>query len=92
MQSSLCPGLSQYAQEFSEFAQRCDKECGRTPLELPFAIEGDCVGDQSIKFSGLFSNPKNWTVGLQRMLADLKWALAWMVAAQNDLAGSRRQG
>jgi hypothetical protein len=61
-------------------------------VELPYAIDADCVGGQSIKFSGLFSNPKNWTAGLQRMLVDLKWALAWIVAAQSDLAGGRRQG
>lgn len=81
-----------HRQEFSEFARRRDEERGRTPFELPYAIEGDCVGNQSIKFSGLFSNPKNWTMGLQRMLTDLKWALAWMVPVQNDLGSSRCSG
>ena len=45
--------LSTLAQEFAEFAHGRDvseQAPGRTPLELPYAIDGDKVGGQSIKF------------------------------------------
>ncbi len=40
-------------QEFAEFAHGRDvseRVPGRTPLELPYAIDGDKVGGQSIKY------------------------------------------
>lgn len=40
-------------QEFAEFAHGRDvseRASGRTPLELPYAIDGDKVGGQSIKY------------------------------------------
>ena len=69
-------------QEFYEFAQGRDRQEGRTPLEMVYAIDGDLVGGQSIKL--MFSNTNKWTGALKYMLANLKWALAWMVAAQNN--------
>ena len=45
--------LSTLAQEFAEFAHGRDvseQAPGRTPLELPYAIDGDKVGGQSIKY------------------------------------------
>ena len=45
--------LSTPAQEFAEFAHGRDvseQAPGRTPLELPYAIDGDKVGGQSIKY------------------------------------------
>lgn len=68
-------------QEFYEFAQGRDKAEGRTPLEMVYAIEGDLVGGQSIKL--MFNKDSKWTLALKFMLANLKWALAWMNAAQS---------
>lgn len=48
---------------------------------MVYAMEGDLVGGQSIKY--LFSKDSNWTKALKYMLANLKWALAWMVARQS---------
>ena len=69
-------------QEFYEFAQGWDRQEGRTPLEMVYAIDGDLVGGQSIRL--MFSNTNKWTGALKYMLANLKWALAWTVAASNN--------
>ena len=45
--------LNRLMQEFAEFAHGRDvseRAPGRTPLELPYAIDGDKVGGQSIKY------------------------------------------
>lgn len=77
-------------QEFYEFAQGWDRQEGRTPLEMVYAIEGDMVGNQSIKL--MFSNTNKWTGALKCMLANLKWALAWMIAAQNNQVLVKQKG
>ena len=46
-----CPrsDVQLHAQEFAEFAAARDVSEGRTPLELPYAIDGDRVGNLTIK-------------------------------------------
>ena len=69
-------------QEFYEFAQGRDKAEGKqSKLEMVYSIDGDLVGGQSIKL--MFNKDARWTLALKYMLANLKWALAWMVAAQS---------
>ena len=68
-------------QEFFEFAQGWDKNEGRSPLEMTYAIEGDLVGGISIKYQ--LCKDSKWTQALKYMLANLKWALAWLVARQS---------
>ena len=51
---------------------------------MPYAIDNDLVGGQSIKY--LFCKDSKWTLGLRYMLTDLKWALAWMVQRQKPSA------
>lgn len=75
-------------QEFYDFAQGRDRAEGRTPLEMVYAIEGETVGGQSIKL--MFNKDSRWTLALKYMLANLKWALAWMTAAQSGHVMVRR--
>lgn len=73
--------------EFGDFARARDIAEGQPGLfEFPFAIEGDKVGNYTIRLSMLNKDAK-WTKALKLMLADLKVALQWMI--QRDLAGAK---
>ena len=73
-------------QEFSEVARARDVSEGRPPFELPYAIEGDCVGGHTIKLQSPFRRDAQWTKALKYMLTDLKWALTWMISQQDSVA------
>lgn len=75
------------AQEFSEVARARDVSEGRTPFELPYAIEADCVGGHTIKLQSPFRRDTQWTKALKYMLTDLKWALTWMISQQDSVPG-----
>lgn len=64
--------------EFEDHARGRDRSQGcRTLFELPYAIDGDKVGGQSIK---LFCHKEEaWTKALKFMAADLKFALKWVI-------------
>ncbi|KIZ01315.1 Beclin-1-like protein, partial [Monoraphidium neglectum] len=65
--------------EFGDFARARDIAESRSPaFEFPFPVEGDKVGNYSVK---LFMQTKDakWTKALKLMLADLKVSLQWMV-------------
>jgi hypothetical protein len=66
------------SQEFEDHARGRDRSQGcRTLFELPYAIDGDKVGGQSIK---LFCHKEEaWTKALKFMAADLKFALKWVI-------------
>jgi beclin 1 len=59
------------------------------PFEFPFPIEGDKVGNYTIKLSGIVNKDTKWTKALKLMLADLKMALQWMI--KKDGATGYRQ-
>mmetsp|Transcript_8755 Transcript_8755/g.16594 ORF Transcript_8755/g.16594 Transcript_8755/m.16594 type:complete len:507 (-) Transcript_8755:318-1838(-) len=66
-------------QEFGEFARQRDVQEGRNPpFQFPFAIDGDRVGQQSIKMPFVGQDAR-WTQALKLMLADLKVGLQWVV-------------
>ncbi|CAK0735365.1 hypothetical protein CVIRNUC_000569 [Coccomyxa viridis] len=74
--------------EFAEFAHGRDvseQAPGRTPLELPYAIDGDKVGGQSIKY--MFTKDIKWTKALKYMLTDLKWCMSWVISRQEGSPG-----
>eukprot|EP00879_Flechtneria_rotunda_P022249 GHRR01023475.1.p1 GENE.GHRR01023475.1~~GHRR01023475.1.p1 ORF type:complete len:282 (+),score=77.32 GHRR01023475.1:350-1195(+) len=74
--------------EFGDFARARDIAEGQPNLfEFPFAIEGDKVGNYTIKLSMLNKDAK-WTKALKLMLADLKVALQWMI--QRDTASQQK--
>ncbi|KAF8057645.1 FUM1 [Scenedesmus sp. PABB004] len=65
--------------EFGDFARARDvAEGAASVFEFPFAIEGDKVGNYTIRLSMLNKDAK-WTKALKLMLADLKVALQWMI-------------
>lgn len=65
--------------EFEEHARDNDRSQGRRTLfELPYTIEGDKVGDLTIKF--FFNKEEAWSAALKFMATNLKWALKWVVA------------
>eukprot|EP00887_Chlorella_sp_A99_P001491 scaffold8.g1491.t1 len=66
--------------EFAEWlrARGASEGAGRGPLVLPWEIEGDRVGGQSLKL--LLQKDKNWTKALKYMLVDLKFCLKFAVA------------
>ena len=73
-------------QEFSEVARARDLTEGRTPFELPYAIEGDLVGGHTLKLQSPFRRDAQWTKALKYMLTDLKWTLTWMISRQDSTA------
>lgn len=76
--------------EFGDFARARDLSEGQQPVfEFPFAIEGDKIGNHTIKLSMLNKDSK-WTKALKLMLANLKVALQWMI--QRDVGGLAGQG
>ena len=63
-------------QRFAEVARGRDAEAGVSPqFDLPYAVDGDKVGDLSIKSS--IGRDSRWTKALKYLLVDLKWCLAW---------------
>eukprot|EP00877_Chromochloris_zofingiensis_P002894 jgi/Chrzof1/12605/Cz07g00210.t1 len=65
--------------EFGDFARARDVSEGKQqPFEFPFPVEGDKVGNYTIKLSMLNKDVK-WTKALKLMLANLKVALQWMI-------------
>ena len=55
--------------ELGEYAEKSDKV-----MRLPYQIEGDKVGDLSIKTGG---SDLLWTRACKNFLVDLKWLVAW---------------
>lgn len=53
-------------QEFAEFARKKDLAEGRTPFEMPHAIEGDKVGGLTIKLC--HNKDAKWTKALKYMV------------------------
>lgn len=75
--------------EFAAFARARDiAEKRKEAFELPYAIDGDRVGGLTIKL--IFNKLDRWTKALKYMLSDLKWALKWVINANNTaLAASQ---
>lgn len=63
--------------EFGDFARARDVAAARNPFEFPFPIEGDKVGNQTIKLT--LNKDARWTKALKFLLANLKVLLKWMV-------------
>lgn len=73
--------------EFGDFARARDIAEGQPSLfEFPFAIEGDKVGNYTVRLS-LLSKDAKWTKALKLLLADLKVALQWMI--QRDMSSAK---
>ena len=70
-------------QEFAEFARSKDQSKGlRTVFELPYAIDGDKVGNCTVK---LLANKEDaWSKALKFMVTDLKFALKWVVRVHDQ--------
>ncbi|CAL8467088.1 g6624 [Coccomyxa elongata] len=69
--------------EFAEFAGARDAAeavPGRTPLELPYAIDGDRIGGLTVKLT--FNKDSRWTKAMKYMLTNLKWCASWMITRQ----------
>lgn len=65
-------------QEFEEYACEKDRSKGlQTRFELPYKIEGDKVGNHTIKI--FFNKEEAWSKALKFMATDLKFALKWVV-------------
>lgn len=65
-------------QEFEEHACEKDRSKGlQTRFELPYKIDGDKVGNHTIKI--FFNKEEAWTKALKFMATDLKFALKWVV-------------
>ena len=47
-------------------------------FRLPYAIEGDQIGDSNAMLSIKAGNEEAWTKALKYVLTDLKWMLAWV--------------
>ncbi len=67
-------------QEFYDFTCATDAAVGRVTSDLPYALDGDRVGQLPIKL--MFSKDSTWTKALKYMLTDLKWCLSWVVDQQ----------
>jgi len=63
-------------QELGEYAEKTDRT-----MSLPFSIQGDKVGGESIKTGG---SDIRWTKALKSFLADLKWLVAWSTKRQKN--------
>ena len=63
-------------QRFAEAASARDAEAGcSTVFDLPFAVDGDKVGDLTVRLT--LGRDSRWTKALKYLLVDLKWCLAW---------------
>mmetsp|Transcript_3451 Transcript_3451/g.4345 ORF Transcript_3451/g.4345 Transcript_3451/m.4345 type:complete len:342 (+) Transcript_3451:111-1136(+) len=63
-------------QELGIFAESNDRT-----MKLPYDIDGDRIGDLSIKIT--VSSLENWTRALKHMLMNLKWLLVWCAKQRN---------
>lgn len=64
--------------EFADFAAAKDQAAGlEKAFQLPYKIQGDKVNGWTVKQS--FNPGERWTKALRYMLADLKWALVWLI-------------
>jgi len=78
-------------QEFAAFARARDvADRRKEPFELPYAIDGDWVGGLTIKL--IFNKLDRWSKALKYMATDLKWALKWVIAANDGALAASLSG
>uniref|UniRef100_A0A1D1ZT54 Beclin-1-like protein n=1 Tax=Auxenochlorella protothecoides TaxID=3075 RepID=A0A1D1ZT54_AUXPR len=84
----LCPSYDKAQVGFlaclKEYAEWLAARGASPGFSLPWAIEGDRVGSQSIRY--MLAKDKNWTKALKYMLVDLKFCLKATVALDNGRA------